>query len=286
MLKEGEMVALTACSDLLPRTAEAQIQELCGCLEALGLIPAAGPHLFGEKPLEKSGREKAEILNRCYRDERIRALFDVSGGNGANEILPWLDFEAVKKHPKPFWGYSDCTVILNAVYTKTGNSGVLWQVRNLVRDAGALQRERFGRWMDGKEDLFSVNWRFCRGHSMEGILLGGNLRCFLKLAGTPYFPDLDGKLLFLESLGGGPELIASLLAQLSQLGVFQKSAGLLLGTFTELSKNPANPDVGTLLSRCGLPSGLPVAAASEVGHGGASRALVIGGRYIIEEKPV
>ena len=73
---------------------------------------------------------------------------------------------------------------------------------------------------------------------MEGILLGGNLRCFLKLAGTPYFPDLDGKLLFLESLGGGPELIASLLAQLSQLGVFQKIAGLLLGTFTELSKNP------------------------------------------------
>ena len=285
-LGKGDQVALTACSDLLPRTAEPRIRELCGCLEELGLEPAAGGYLFGKEPLERSGREKAETLNGYYRDRKIRAVFDVSGGNAANEVLPWLDFEAVKRDPKPFWGYSDCTVLLNAVYTGTGTPGVLWQVRNLVGDAAGLQRERFGQWLEGGEALFSPRWKFCSGRSMEGILVGGNIRCFLKLAGTVYFPDLEGKILFLESLGGGPALLASLLAQLEQLGAFQKIAGLLLGTFTELEKDPGGTDILDLVYRRRIPSDLPVAVTGEIGHGGASRALLIGGRYEVKEGAV
>ena len=273
----GDRVALTACSDLLPRTAKGQIRELCGRLRKIGLESTFREEMFGDTSLDLTGREKAEILNGYYRDEKIRAVFDVSGGNGDNEILPWVDWEAVQEDPKPFWGYSDCSVILNALLTRTGHPGVLWQIRNLVREQGKLQQIRFENWLtQANQELFQPNWQFCRGNFMEGILAGGNLRCFLKLAGTPYFPDLTGKILFLESLGGGPELLASLLSQLGQLGVFQKISGLLFGTFTELEKNPDNPGILKLLGRQEIPPNLPIAVTREAGHGADAKALLIG----------
>ena len=278
-LRSGERVALSACSDLLSPAAAPQIDSLCGWLETFGLEAAAGEQLFGENALGLSGREKAEFLNGYYRDGSIRAIFDVSGGNAANEVLPWLDLEAVRRSGKPFWGYSDCTVILNALYAQTGVSGCLWQIRNLVREEGELQRRRFSSWMKGNDtSLFDVHGKFRRGNRMEGVLVGGNLRCFLKLAGTPFFPELEGKLLFLEALGGGPALLASLFGQLEQLGAFQKVSGILLGTFTELEQKPGNPGAFELLTRCRLPEDLPVAATREAGHGADSRGLWIGER--------
>ena len=282
-LRPGDRVALTACSDLLPRTAEGQIRELCGRLRKMGIEPIFREELFGDTSLDLTGRKKAEILNGYYRDEKIRAVFDVSGGNGANEILPWVDWEAVREDPKPFWGYSDCSVILNALLARTGNPGGLWQIRNLVREQGAEQSVRFENWLRGKDPgLFRPDWEFRRGTFMEGILAGGNLRCFLKLAGTPYFPDLTGKILFLESLGGGPELLASLLSQLGQLGAYRKISGLLLGTFTELEKNPENPGILDLLDRQALPGDLPVAITRQVGHGAGAKALFIGKRISLK----
>ena len=67
----------------------------------------------------------------CYENEQVKAIFDVSGGNLANQILEFLDFEH-KKSGVQFWGYSDLTVVLNALYTKAGKSSWLYQVRNLV----------------------------------------------------------------------------------------------------------------------------------------------------------
>ena len=53
-----------------------------------------------------------------YQDREIQMIFDISGGDIANEILPYLDFEVIAENPKPFWGYSDLTTIMNAIYAK------------------------------------------------------------------------------------------------------------------------------------------------------------------------
>ena len=71
---------------------------------------------------------------------------------------------------------------------------------------------------------------------MSGPLIGGNIRCFLKLAGTEYFPDLTGKLLLLEACGGGEPQLLTYLSHLEQLGAFRKVSGILLGTFTKLDR--------------------------------------------------
>ena len=61
----------------------------------------------------------------------------------ANEILPFLDFEIIKKNKKLFWGYSDLTTIINAIYTKTNNESILYQIKNLVAEDMEEQTNNF-----------------------------------------------------------------------------------------------------------------------------------------------
>ena len=178
----------------------------------------------------------------------------------------------IRRSKAVFWGYSDLTTILNAIYTKTGKPGVLYPIRHLVSgDLQAVQQHRFTH----RDALFSPAFRFVQGSSMEGIVVGGNIRCFLKLAGTPYFPDLQDKLLLLEAQGGEPPQMAAYLAQLEQLGAFQKIRGILLGTFTTMERKACSPDILTLVKEAAGPD-LPIAKTQEIGHGADSKAIVIG----------
>lgn len=81
------------------------------------------------------------------------------------------------------------------------------------------------------EELTRFSYQFVQKSSMEGVTAGGNIRCLLKLAGTAYWPDLRGKILILEALGGKREQLITYLSQLKQLGAFEQAAGILLGTY-------------------------------------------------------
>ena len=190
--------ALVCCSNALHPKRKAQVDALGEMLKELGVDTAPGMYLFGENSWDHgSPQKRARELMDCYLDDSITEIYDISGGDLANTLLPYLDFDAIRANHKPFWGYSDLTVILNAIYAQTGREGVLYQVRNLIADSSGIQRERFLT-----NELFCMCPRFLRGSYMEGILVGGNIRCFLKLAGTPYFPDLTEKILLLEAYGG------------------------------------------------------------------------------------
>ncbi len=210
-----------------------------------------------------------------YEKEDVKAVFDISGGDIANEILPYLDFDVIKNHPKAFWGYSDLTTIVNAVYTKTGYEGVLYQVMNLVRDKSGVQRDNFVETvLHGKDTLFDFPYCFIQGEHMEGIVVGGNIRCFLKLAGTEFFPDLTDKILVLESLGGSVAQMVTFLSQLRCMGAFEKIRGIVLGTFTQMEEKGEQPDIVTLIQE--YAGCLPIIKTSKIGHGADSCGIVIG----------
>ena len=67
-----------------------------------------------------------------YKDAEIKGIFDISGGDVANGILPYLDYDVIANSPKIFLGYSDLTTVLNAIYQKTGRASVLYQIRKLI----------------------------------------------------------------------------------------------------------------------------------------------------------
>ena len=157
----------------------------------------------------------------------------------------------------------------------TGKESVLYQVKNMVRgDNTAIQRERFRN----RKELFEPSFTFIQKSAMKGVVVGGNIRCFLKLAGTRYFPDLQDKILFLESFGGEVPQMATYLAQLKQIGAFKKVSGVLLGTFTAMEQKHCSPDIITLVKEICGPE-MPVAKTAEVGHGDDSKAIVIGREF-------
>jgi muramoyltetrapeptide carboxypeptidase LdcA involved in peptidoglycan recycling len=136
---------------------------------------------------------------------------------------------------------------------------------------------------DKGEELLDFDYRFYRGESMKGVVVGGNIRCLLKLAGTEYFPDVQDKILFLESLGGQVPKMVTYLNQLKQMGVFEKVSGIMLGTFSEMEENICKPDIVKLVMDI-TSNNLPVAKTQYIGHGADSKAIVIGKEYIFRSK--
>ena len=106
--------------------------------------------------------------------------------------------------------------------------------------------------LTGAEDLAQTRWA------------GGNLRCFLKLAGTPYWPDLKGKALVVESLGGSLLSLATSLAQHRQIGSFDAIAGIVVGQLTEIDEAGERAAALELVRE--YAGGLPIAEAPGLGH--------------------
>ena len=113
---------------------------------------------------------------------------------------------------------------------------------------------------------------------VQGVVVGGNIRCLLKLAGTEYWPDMHGKILLLESFHGKAAQIRAYFSQLNQMGVFGQVNGILLGTFTELEETEDVSFVPELARRY-TGETAPILKTGRIGHGIQSKGIVIGREF-------
>ena len=282
MLEVNNKVALVVCSNGKAREDKIKLNKLEEILKSLGLVPVYSNYLYKDKFGRSASAEiRSEELMNFFSDKSIKAIFDISGGDIANEILDYLDYDIIKKNIKPFFGYSDLSVVLNAITVKTGEPTYLYQVLNIIENENI--RDSFKKTvMYNEPDLTNISWNFFQGEEISGIVAGGNIRCFLKLAGTQYFPDLENRILFLEGLGTTVESLITHLTQLKQIGVFDKISGLLLGTFTNIEKIYNKNDIYSIVKDF-IDKDLPVAKTSEVGHDINSKMITIGGRINIKK---
>lgn len=284
MLKQGDKIALVVNSNGISLDKENEIQTLLKALTEMGLNPVCSQFLYQKKGIASgSPKERGMEMNAFFADQSIQGIFDISGGDIANQVLPYLDYELIKKYPKPFVGYSDVTTILNGIFQQTGVLTYLFQLRTILWDQTGKQKARFiESILKGSRALFDNQWQFIQGDAISGELIGGNIRCFLKLAGTSYFPDCRNKALLLESNGGGVPQLTTYLTQLKQMGVFNQISGILLGSFTELEVSDEARSVGELVREVIGNPNLPVAKTSEIGHGSQSCCAVIGQQVSIK----
>lgn len=158
-----------------------------------------------------------------------------------------------------------------------------YYIMNLVREDKAEQRENFyNSLFKGKSDLFDFSYYWIQGEKLRGKVLGGNLRCSLKLVGTEYFPYFRDKVILLESLSGRANRITSLMTQWSQMACFDRCAGIILGTFTELEEHDEFPIVEEYVLELTKDRKVPIVKTDEIGHNSDSKAIVIGQEVILK----
>ena len=197
MVLKRENLAIVACSNGLSQNQIKSMEELQNILREMEITIQISSYLYQDKGVASgTGKERAGQLMEYFMDCSVKTICDVSGGDLANEILPFLYYEVIKSSEAVFWGYSDLTAVINAIYARTGKSSVLYQIRNMVRSDGRIQKANFARaFREEGDELFQFDYEYVQGTSMQGIVVGGNIRCFLKLAGTKYWPDMKNKIL-------------------------------------------------------------------------------------------
>ena len=279
--REGIKVALTACSNPVSAERIPEIRLLEDKLAGEGIRTKLTKGLF--VPAGLTPEEKGRELTECFQDPEVDFIFDVSGGDLSNMVLPYLDFDAVRASHAVFCGYSDLTTIINAIIAKTGRTAVNYQICHILYDHGREQTQYLlERILPGKIRTEDLEYRFVRGSRMQGKVVGGNIRCFLKLSGTLYLPDLENSILLLESMNGGVYQMMTYLEQYRQIGAFDKINGILLGTFTRMEEEQLSPSMQELVLNM-VPERIPVAVTRRIGHYSDARAIVLGRETVLQK---
>lgn len=280
ILKPGDTIGIIACSNGISLKNKEKINKLEIVLDSLNLKIIYGNDIYRKQSIyNDNSKEKAQGLMKLFKDKSVKAIFDLSGGDLANGVLNHLDFNEITSNRKPFFGYSDLSVLLNPLWCISGVETYYYQIRNLVGLHKDEQIRFFKEFLfEGKRNLLEFNYDWIRGKEISGEVVGGNLRCFLKLAGTKYIPVFKDKVLFLESLGGDSSKITTYLTQYKQIGAFDSIKGIILGTFTEMEEKKYSPKVEEILLNILGDADIPIIKTYELGHGQDSKSIIIGGK--------
>ena len=121
-LKVGDEIRIIAPSRSMAILGDDCINLATKRLEELGLKVTFAKHVkdFDSDYMCTNAKDRAEDLNEAFRDKNVKAILTVIGGFNSNQILKYLDFEMIKNNPKILCGFSDITILLDAIYAKTG----------------------------------------------------------------------------------------------------------------------------------------------------------------------
>lgn len=188
--------------------------------------------------LAGTDQERADELNHFLLRTDLDALICVRGGYGCMRILPLIDFEAAREHPKLLIGYSDITALHLAFLAQAGWAGLSGPMVAIEwPDAEETSIAHFLDFAGGATGPLlgplGETLRGVKSGAAEGLLVGGNLSMVVRLLGTPYLPSLKGSILAVEDVGEEPYQIDAYLSQLHLSGVLQDLGGLVLGGITE-----------------------------------------------------
>lgn len=257
------------CPSGHPRTID-EVNKFCELLESHGYKYKLGKSVTAvEGYLAGSDALRAEDLMAMFKDDTVDAVLCYKGGYGAQRMLPYIDFNELKKYPKLLVGFSDVTVLLNTLYqfaempTVHGEMGVCMQ---------SFEEFTFNHFFEMLSEGFNkplknptiplnvINEGIC-----EGVVVGGNLSLIYALMGTPYEIDLKDKILFIEDVGEAPYSVDRMLSSLILSGKLNNLKGVICGYFTDCNSSE-NQTVEELLVHYLKPLNIPVVTNFQSGH--------------------
>jgi muramoyltetrapeptide carboxypeptidase len=252
-------------------------------VRALGLVPYLAPHLSSRYGyLGGKDKDRAEDINSFFGNRAIAALLPIKGGWGSSRILPYLDYQLIRKNPKIIVGFSDITALILGIHAKTGlvtfhgpNGLTSWrtnQTNNFRRVLFAGETVTYQNQKDSDDEnrLMQVKYRIqtINPGIAKGKLIGGNLSVLSAIAGSPYVPNLDGAILFVEDIGENIYRIDRMMTHLKLAGLFDKLAGFIFGQCINCLPDA---DYGSLTLEevvwdCIKPLSIPAWYGAQIGH--------------------
>ena len=244
-LKKGDTIGVIAPSNYIEKDDLEYINASIALMEASGFKVKFGKYVFEDTlGYGTSPETRAADINWAFKDDEVKAIMCVKGGEDSNTTLDYIDYEMIKKHPKIICGFSDNTSILNAIHEKTGlvtyhgptfKSLTSWETGYAYKQFIKTFAENTESLIMGEpEDEYTT----IQAGQATGELVGGNFSLFTKLVCGKYAVNLQDKILFLEELGfeAAPEMVNSNIYYLKQNGVFDRIAGLWIGNYEHPSK--------------------------------------------------
>ncbi len=189
--------------------------------------------------LSAPDNDRAKELMDAFRDDSVDAIFAARGGYGSMRILPLIDFDIIKEHPKIFVGYSDITALHIAINQKTDlitfhgpMPGVDFEFinKNILKNMiGILS----GEVLDLTPQITRIVGSVVDG-TATGISAGTNFSLVISLIGTEYVLKTSGKILFLEDVATSISDIDRYMAELWLSKILYRLKGLVFGDFTHI----------------------------------------------------
>ncbi len=224
--------------------------------------------------------DRAADLNGLFADSRVRAIFAARGGYGSARLLDLLDYDIIVDTPPALVGFSDTTALQLGLYARVGlvsYSGVT--LCGDVTDNGFHSDTEASLWQALEENQFAPipGLETLKGDAAEGPFLGGCLSLVVSLLGTPFFPNPQGALWFLEDVNEAPYRVDRMLSHLRMAGVFERASGVVFGQFWQCE--PDREEEGTVadvLEAFVASVPCPVFRGLPYGHGPGRRVLPVG----------
>ncbi|HFI0419481.1 TPA: S66 peptidase family protein [Streptococcus suis] len=273
-------------------------------LEELGFKLSFSKHYF-ENDMFYSAPIASRVadLEAAFADESVDAILTTIGGFNSNELLPYLDFDLIARHPKIFCGYSDTTALLNAIYAKTGmptymgpaySSFKMVQGQDYQTEAWlrAVTQDSYDlipspEWSsdawylpDAPRTFYPTEWKVYNPGQASGIAIGGNISTLNLLTGTEFAPRPENYILFLEEAEDDDYLIiARHLTALLQ--AYPNPQALVFGRFPKETKM-TEEILLTILDKHPILKTIPVLYDLDFAHTQPLFTITIGGQVELD----
>jgi muramoyltetrapeptide carboxypeptidase len=251
-LKPGDTVGLISPSTYVVDPNQLQLMRLTA--EMFGLQVKVGKQVGHRDPRPgESAPARVADLHAMFADPEVNGIICVRGGYGSQQMLGQIDFDLIRRNPKVLLGYSDITALHLAIHQKTGLvtfhgptglSPITDFSQNWIKRAwmpepmGTVGNPREANPYRPRHPLRTI-----RPGKARGRLIGGNLTLISTLMGTPFEPDVRGKIFFLEDVGEEPYRMDRMLQQLLLAGKFDQCAGVVFGECVDCGPKDYQPSI-------------------------------------------
>lgn len=279
-LRNGDTIGIVTLGSPL---AESTINAGIATLENLGFNVVVGESVYSATGfLAGTPESRAADLMSMFENPEVRCILPTRGGVGVAAILPFLDFSVIKSNPKIISGYSDITVLLNALYEYSD----LITLHSLLLVSFNLSTPAYNfNQFFSATSATTAPWPITNPPgiplvsrvpgTVTGPIVGGNLTSFVDTLGTSFEINTEGKILFLEDLNEPINTIYRYLNHLKLAGKFDDCIGIVMGECTN-----CNPAFGVtydqLITEFLVPLGKPLMSNLATGHGEFKAAIPIG----------